>query len=183
MLKIGMIGAGFVASFHERALCSVRGVELAGVYALKGAEDLAKRASLDGLGKTKIYKNIAELCQAVDVICLFAPNFARIQIMQDIAQAVNDGAKLKGIICEKPLAKNLAEANTLVNTAKKLGVPTAYFENQIHMPGVVEARRQLAAVADLPQPHVQKRPNLWNSQRRCILFSPAVSPKSKTIVR
>jgi len=146
MLKIGMIGAGFVAGFHERALCSVRGAELAGVYALKGAEDLAKRARADGLGRTKVHKSIGELCQAVDVVCIFAPNFARIQIMQDIAQAVGAGAKLKGIICEKPLARNLAEANTLVNTAKKLGVPTAYFENQIHMPGVVEARRQLAAV-------------------------------------
>jgi predicted dehydrogenase len=135
-----------VAGFHERALCSVRGAELAGVYALKGAEDLAKCARADGLGKTKVYKSIAELCQAVDVICIFAPNFARIQIMQDIAQAVGAGAKLKGIICEKPLARNLAEANTMVDTAKKLGVPTAYFENQIHMPGVVEARRQLAAV-------------------------------------
>ncbi len=146
MPKIGMIGAGFVAAFHERALCSVRGVELAGVYALKGAEDLAKRARADGLGKTKVCKSIAELCHAVDVICIFAPNFARIQMMQDIAQAVGAGAKLKGIICEKPLARNLAEANTLANTAKKIGVPTAYFENQIHMPGVVEARRQLAAV-------------------------------------
>jgi len=146
MLKIGMIGAGFVAAFHERALCSVRSVELAGVYALKGAEDLAKRACADGLGKTKVYKNIAELCQTVDVICIFAPNFARIQMMENIAQAVRAGAKLKGIICEKPLARNLAEANTLANTAKKLGVPTAYFENQIHMPGLVEARRQLAAV-------------------------------------
>ena len=146
MLKIGMIGARFVAGFHERALCSVRGAELAGVYALDGAEDLAKRARADGLGRTKVHKSIGELCQAVDVICIFAPNFARIQIMQDIAQAVGAGAKLKGIICEKPLARNLAEANTLVNTAKKLGVPTAYFENQIHMPGVVEARRQLAAV-------------------------------------
>lgn len=146
MLKIGMTGAGFVAGFHERALCSVRGAELAGVYALKGAEDLAKRARADGLGKTKVYKSIAELCQAVDVVCIFAPNFARIQIMQDIAQAVGAGAKLKGIICEKPLARNLVEANTMVDTAKKLGVPTAYFENQIHMPGVVEARRQLAAV-------------------------------------
>lgn len=146
MLKIGMIGAGFVAGFHERALCSVRGAELAGVYALDGAEDLAKRARADGLGRTKVHKSIGELCQAVDVICIFAPNFARIQIMQDIAQAVGAGAKLKGIICEKPLARNLAEANTMVDTAKKLGVPTAYFENQIHMPGVVEARRQLAAV-------------------------------------
>ncbi|MHC4071009.1 MAG: hypothetical protein ACYTGS_03085 [Planctomycetota bacterium] len=38
MLKIGMIGAGFVAGFHERSLCSVRDVELAGVCAPAGAE-------------------------------------------------------------------------------------------------------------------------------------------------
>jgi predicted dehydrogenase len=38
MLKIGMVGAGFVAGFHERALQSVRNVELAAVIAPKGAE-------------------------------------------------------------------------------------------------------------------------------------------------
>ena len=37
MLRVGMIGAGFVAEFHRKSLESVRGVELAGVYALKGA--------------------------------------------------------------------------------------------------------------------------------------------------
>jgi predicted dehydrogenase len=146
MLKIGMIGARFVAGFHERALCSVRGVELAGVYALDGAEDLAKRARQDGLGTTKAYESTAELCEAVDVVCIFCPNYAHVEVMRDIAKVVEAGAKLKGIICEKPLARNLGEANTMVQIAKKTGVPTAYFENQIHMPGVVEARRQLAAV-------------------------------------
>jgi predicted dehydrogenase len=146
MLKIGMIGARFVAGFHERALRSVRDAELAGIYALEGAEDLAKRAREDKLGNTKVYKSIAELCSTVDVICIFAPNFARVEIMRDIAQAVKAGAKLKGIICEKPLARNLQEANAMVKMAKELGVPTAYFENQIHMPSIVEARRQLASV-------------------------------------
>jgi len=146
MMKIGMIGAGFVAGFHERALCSVRGVELAGVCAPVGAEALAKRAAQDGLGNTKVYENIADLCEAVDVVCLFAPNFARIDIMRSIAKAVENGAKLKGIICEKPLARNLQEADVLTRMAKAIHVPTAYFENQLHMPSVVEARRQLAAV-------------------------------------
>jgi len=41
MLKIGMVGAGFVAGFHARALQSVRGAELAGVCAPQGAEALA----------------------------------------------------------------------------------------------------------------------------------------------
>ncbi len=146
MLKIGMIGAGFVAGFHERALCSVRDVELAGVCAPLGAEALAKRAQADGLGNTRVFKNIAELCAAVDVVCIFAPNFARLEIMRNIAKALEGGAEIKGIICEKPLARNLQEADVMARMAKALGVPTAYFENQIHMPSVVEAQRQLAAV-------------------------------------
>ncbi|MFZ2146549.1 MAG: Gfo/Idh/MocA family oxidoreductase [Sedimentisphaerales bacterium] len=146
MLKIGMIGAGFVAGFHEKALCSVRGVELTGVYAPEGAEALAKRSQTDGLGNTQVFKNIAKLCGAVDVVCIFAPNFARLEIMRNIAKALEGGAEIKGIICEKPLARNLQEANEMVRTAKALGVPNAYFENQIHMPSVVEAQRQLAAV-------------------------------------
>lgn len=146
MLKVGMIGAGFVAGFHERALCSVRDVELAGVCAPLGAEALAKRAQADGLGNTRVFKNIVELCAAVDVVCIFAPNFARLEIMRNIAKALEGGAEIKGIICEKPLARNLHEADVMARMAKALGVPTAYFENQIHMPSVVEAQRQLAAV-------------------------------------
>jgi predicted dehydrogenase len=146
MLKIGMIGAGFVARFHERALRSVRNVEFAGVYALKGAEPLAQLARQDRLGDTKAYDSIGDLIRAVDVVCIFAPNFARVTMMREIATAVENGAKLKGIIVEKPLARNFSEANTLVRIAKAMNVPTAYFENQIHMPAVVQARTQLAQV-------------------------------------
>jgi predicted dehydrogenase len=146
MLKIGMIGAGFVAGFHERALRSVRNAELAGVYALNGASELAKLAKANKLGQTEVYDSIAELTQAVDVVGVFAPNFTRIEIMREIARAVEDGAELKGIIVEKPLARNLREADTLVRIAAALNVPTAYFENQIHMPAVVQARAQLSAV-------------------------------------
>ncbi len=141
-----MIGAGFVAKFHERALRSVRNVEFAGVYALKGAEALAQMARQDHLGDTQAYGSIADLVRAVDVVCIFAPNFARVAMMQELAAAVKKGAKLKGIIIEKPLARNVAEANTLVRLAREMKVPTAYFENQIHMPAVVQARAQLTQV-------------------------------------
>jgi predicted dehydrogenase len=146
MLKIGMIGAGFVARFHERALRSVRNVELAGIYALKGSEALAQLARQNRLGDTKAYDSINDLVRAVDVVCIFAPNFARVEMMRQIAAAVEGGTKLKGIIVEKPLARNFSEANTLVRIAKAMNVPTAYFENQIHMPAVVQARGQLGQV-------------------------------------
>lgn len=146
MLKIGMIGAGFVAGFHERALCSVRGVELTGICAPDGAKDLAERAQQDGLGNTKVFANVADICDAVGVVCIFAPNYVRLDIMRNIAKAIENGAKIKGIICEKPLARNLQEADVMARMAKSLHVPTAYFENQLHMPCVIEARNQLAAV-------------------------------------
>ncbi|MHC4324530.1 MAG: Gfo/Idh/MocA family protein [Planctomycetota bacterium] len=146
MLKIGMIGAGFVAGFHERALCSVRGVELTGICAPEGAETLAERTCEDGLGNAKVYNNVADLCDAVDVVSIFAPNYTRLDIMRNIAKAIENGSKIKGIICEKPLARNLQEADVMARMAKALNVPTAYFENQLHMPCVIEARNQLASV-------------------------------------
>ncbi len=157
MLKIGMIGAGFVARFHERALRSVRNAELAGIYALKGAEALAQLARQNRLGDTKAYGSIAELVRAVDVACIFAPNFARVEMMRQIAEAVEGGARIKGIIVEKPLARNVNEANTLVRIARAMNVPTAYFENQIHMPAVVQARAQLTQVEkSMGAPHLAR---------------------------
>jgi len=148
MLKIGMIGAKFVAEFHRKALLAVRDVELTGVCAPEGAPALARRAKESGLGSTKVFADIQELCKAVDVVCIFAPNFARIEVMAQIVDAVEKGAELKGIVCEKPLARNLKEADELLGLAEKTGLPTAYFENQIHMPSVVNARLQLTQVEE-----------------------------------
>jgi predicted dehydrogenase len=146
MLKIGMVGAGFVAEFHRKALESVRGVELAGIHALKGAKELAQRARDAKLGDTKVYESVEELCQNVDVACIFVPNFVRLMILKEIVAAVKNGAKLRGIVCEKPLARNYMEADEMVELVKSVDMPTAYFENQIHMPSVANARVQLAAV-------------------------------------
>ncbi|MHC4281665.1 MAG: hypothetical protein ACYSWZ_01620 [Planctomycetota bacterium] len=57
-LKLGFIGAGFIGNFQATALKQVRGVELVGVYALKGAEKLAKFAKANGLGDCKVYPNV-----------------------------------------------------------------------------------------------------------------------------
>jgi predicted dehydrogenase len=69
---------------------------------------------------------------------------ARVEVMEAIAAAVRDGAQLRGLICEKPLARNLGEARRIVELAREIGAPTAYFENQIHMKMLQQARAQLA---------------------------------------
>ncbi|MHC4694405.1 MAG: Gfo/Idh/MocA family protein [Planctomycetota bacterium] len=143
-LKLGFIGAGFIGNFQAQALKQVRRTELVGVYALKGAEKLAKFAQENNLGDCKVYPDVAELCKNCDAVAVFAPNFARIELVEQIVDAAKAGAELKGIICEKPLARTVAEGKKLIALAKEANLPTAYFENQIHMKAVKNALAQLA---------------------------------------
>ena len=76
-------------------------------------------------------------------MAVLAPNYARIEIVEEIAAAVKKGAHLKGVICEKPLGRTVAEAKRLVELAEKMCVPTAYLENQIHMKVVTNGLSQL----------------------------------------
>jgi hypothetical protein len=45
--------------------------------------------------------------------------------------------KLRGVACEKPLARNVAEAKRLVQLAKQSNLLTGYLENQVFAPAVV----------------------------------------------
>jgi predicted dehydrogenase len=142
-LKLGMVGAGFVAHFHARALLQVRSIELAGVYAKANSESLAQFAHDHNLGECVIYNSIKEMAQHVDAIAIFSPNFARVETMEEIAQAVKEGANLKGVICEKPLGRNMKEARRLVALAKETNLLTAYYENQIFMKNIQAQLQQL----------------------------------------
>ena len=145
-LKIGMIGAGFVAKFHALALKQVRGVEVAGVTSRtpESAAEFAKFAQSLELGETVAYASVAEMAPQVDVLAIYAPNFTRVAIMEEIAAAVKHGASLKGVICEKPLGRNLKEARRLVELAAEADLRTAYFENQIFMKPIQAQKAQLA---------------------------------------
>jgi predicted dehydrogenase len=142
-LKLGMVGAGFVAKFHARALTQVRCMDVAGITALAGAEELSAFVKDNGLGDGVVYPSVAEMANHVDAIAIFVPNFARLEIVEQIADAVKKGAGLKGVICEKPLARNMKEARRMVDLADGAGLKTAYFENQIFMKPIRVQLKQL----------------------------------------
>lgn len=143
-MTLGMIGAGFVANFHAKALTQVRCVDVDGVTALKGAEELSKFVQDNALGSGTVYPSVTELAKNVDAVAVFAPNFVRVDVVEEIAEAVKQGAELKGVICEKPLGRNVAEARKLVDLARGAGLKTAYFENQIFMKPIQAQLAQLA---------------------------------------
>ncbi len=145
-MKLGLIGSGFISRFHTLALGQVKGFELAGLLDRSGSAGLAELARREGVGDPRIYSSVTELAEAVDVLALFAPNYARLEGMGEIAAAVRAGARLRGLICEKPLGRNLAEAREMVRLAEETGLPTSYFENQLYMKSFRAQLRQLEPV-------------------------------------
>jgi predicted dehydrogenase len=143
-LKLGIVGAGFVANFHVKALMQIRSIDVDGIVGIKGAEELSAVVKKHGLGDGTVYQTITEMANNVDAIAIYAPNFARVEIVTEIAEAVKKGAELKGLICEKPLARNMQEARQLIELAEGANLKTAYFENQIFMKPIQAQLAQLA---------------------------------------
>lgn len=146
-MKLGYIGAGFVAHFQAVAVHQVRGLEIAGILKRRGAQALAAFCRERYLGEAKIYDSIGEMAKQVDVIAIFVPNHMRVEVMEEVAAAVKAGARLKGVIVEKPLARNMKEARRMVQLAREAKLPSAYYENQIFMKAIQTQRAQLLPVA------------------------------------
>jgi predicted dehydrogenase len=156
-LKLGFIGSGFIAQFHAIALKQVRNVELVALTRRSDSEQLAQFARDNGLGDCKVYDSVKEVCEHSDAVAILAPNFVRVEIMEEIVDAVKSGAELKGVICEKPLGRTVAEGQRLLDLAKEIDVPTAYFENQLHMKAIQNAKQQLAPQQEVMGPLVLAR--------------------------
>jgi predicted dehydrogenase len=135
-LRIGLLGSGFIAGFHLDALLGVRDVVVAGVFSPTPAhrEALAQRADAMGLGPCRAYGSVGELAASgeVDAVWILGPNDTRIDHMRAIHKAVKeDGARLLGVACEKPLARTLAEAREMLRLAEDAGLSHGYLENQV----------------------------------------------------
>jgi predicted dehydrogenase len=60
--------------------------------------------------------------------------------MERIVAAMSRGAELVGIACEKPLARNVAEAKRVVELVEKTGVLHGYLESQLFSPALDRGR-------------------------------------------
>jgi len=140
-LGIGFVGSGFNAKFHLQGFRAVRDADVLGVWSpnAKHAEETAALARTLDVGEAKPYKSVAAMVAdpAIQALWLCGPNFARIENFEEIAHAVTAGkGVLTGIACEKPLARNVAEAKRVVELVKQAGLKHGYLENQVFAPQV-----------------------------------------------
>ncbi|HZH80719.1 MAG TPA: Gfo/Idh/MocA family oxidoreductase, partial [Gemmatimonadales bacterium] len=144
-LGVGFVGSGFNARFHLQAFQAVRDADVIGVWsptAKRAVETAALARRLD-LGEARPFRSIAEMVAdpAIDALWLCGRNDARVANMEEIVDAVTRGTgQLRGIACEKPLARNVAEAARVVELAKRSGVAHGYLENQVFAPAVTQGR-------------------------------------------
>jgi predicted dehydrogenase len=140
-LGIGFVGSGFNARFHIQAFRGVRDADVLGVWSPNGAnaESAAALAGELGVGSAKAYDSIAEMVAdpAIHALWLCGPNQARVENVEEIVGAIRDGrGELKGLACEKPLARNGIEAARVLELVESVGLAHGYLENQLFAPDV-----------------------------------------------
>ncbi len=158
-LGVGFIGAGFIAKFHVRSWVSVRDADINGIVD-KNIESAAEVSSLVkqmNLGDAKVHKTIADLVADpnVDAIWILTPNFTRLEVMEEIVDAIESGkGKLIGVACEKPLGRNVAEAKKMLELTKKVNLLDGYLEDHIFTPTTEKGKELIwkkgAAIAGRP---------------------------------
>jgi predicted dehydrogenase len=147
-LGIGFVGGGFVGKFHIRSFVGVRNADVLGIVGKDdgSAEEATALAWSLGVGEAAPFHSITDMVAdpAIDALWICAPNFTRIEVMEEIVDAVESGkGELVGIACEKPLGRTVAEARKMLELVEKIGVLDGYLENQLFSPSVIRGKEIL----------------------------------------
>ncbi len=116
-VKIGIIGCGGIANGkHMPSLSKVAGVEMVAFCDII-VERAEKAAAKYGVPGAKVYEDYKELLkdESIEVIHVCTPNRSHSFITVDALEAG------KHVMCEKPMAINSAEAQKMLDAAKRTG--------------------------------------------------------------
>ena len=144
-IGIGFIGGGFITRFHIKSLIGVRDCDVIGVMSKtrSSAEESCALSKALGVGESKPYNSVTDMVSdpAINALWICAPNFTRLEIMEEIVNAIESGkGELIGIACEKPLGRNVKEAKQMLALAKKVDLLDGYLENQVFAPSVTKGK-------------------------------------------
>ena len=144
-LGVGFIGSGFITKFHLQSWQAVRDADVLGIWSpnTENAEAAAALARSLGVGEARVYPSITAMIEdpAIHALWLCGPNHRRVENIEEITTALRSGrGELLGVACEKPLARNVAEARRCVELIEQAGVLHGYLEDQLFTPTLVRGR-------------------------------------------
>jgi predicted dehydrogenase len=135
-IHIGVIGAGFGASVHVPSLQRVPGVA---VVAICGTRRERVHSAAHALGIPGTFTDYREMLASpdIDAITIAAPPHLHHAMSLAACEAG------KHILCEKPMARNVAEARDMLRMAREAGVCHAVAFQLRHDPARAEMKRLL----------------------------------------
>lgn len=116
-LRVGVIGAGTIAwSAHLPAITQLRG--LVELVAVADVRESAARRAVQHFGGEAAYTDYRQVLDRadIDLVIICTPEFLHAE--QTIAAA----AAGKHVLCEKPMAANLSEADAMLDACQRAGV-------------------------------------------------------------
>ncbi|HMO60701.1 MAG TPA: Gfo/Idh/MocA family oxidoreductase [Ferruginibacter sp.] len=112
MLRVGVIGVGYLGKFHVSNWRAISGVVLAGFY---DPDDINATTVVQEYGIER-FNTVEELLEACDAVDIVAPTSFHYTLA---LAAIKKG---RHVFVEKPLAGNMEEARALVKLAKEAGI-------------------------------------------------------------
>ena len=115
MLKIAVVGTGFIGSVHAKNVARHPGAELVALY--DANLEAAKRIA--GTTGAKAVADVAEIFgnPEVQAVVIATPTNTHVEYLRHAAQAG------KAIYCEKPIGLDFREAQQAVEAVRAAGVP------------------------------------------------------------
>lgn len=140
-LRVGLIGCGFMGRTHSNAYRRLNNffpVEHRAVLKVicdKSGEKGPKFVETWGYERSETdWRKVIEASD-IDLVDICVPNFSH----REIALAAAAAGKM--VICEKPLAMNVAEAEEMVRAVETAGVPNMVMYNYRRVPSVSLAKQ------------------------------------------
>lgn len=132
-IKVAVVGTGFIGPAHIEALRRLPHVEVVGLA--EATMDLAReKASHLGIENALLFDDLLNVAD-IDAIHICTPNFLH---YSQAKAALNAG---KHVICEKPLATKIEEAEELVTLAEAKGLVNAVHFNLRYYPMVRQMKK------------------------------------------
>ncbi len=140
-LRVGMLGYGFMGRAHSNAykrlndFFPVEHRPVLKVACGRNEEKVRKFAAVWGYERTENdWRKLVE-ADDVDLVDIGTPNNTH----REIAMAAAMNGKM--VLCEKPLAMNVAEAEEMVRAVEEAGVPNMVWFNYRRVPSVALAKQ------------------------------------------
>ncbi|MGH9582394.1 MAG: Gfo/Idh/MocA family protein [Bryobacteraceae bacterium] len=127
-LGIGAVGAGFIMRDVQLRAYTSAGFNVAGITSR--TPEIAREVA-DLYAIPKVYQALPEMLRdpEIEILDIAVPPRNQLEIVR---QAVEHGRYLKGILAQKPLALNYAEACEIVRLCGERGLPLAVNQNMRH---------------------------------------------------